>query len=200
MRILATAKHWSRLREQARRFSANTRGVAAIEFAMLMPVMVMVCFGTIQASTGYSVDRKVSITVRSLSDLISQNATITDTQVANAFATGKAMMSPYNDSALKSKISQIYVEPVTLLAKVKWSKANGTGAVAHTCNEVVSIPAALQVSGTYLIMSEVSYDFQPVVGHDIKLRVVPIFTMTDKMYTRPRQSLDVAYPSAPACA
>jgi Flp pilus assembly protein TadG len=199
MRIFATANWWP-LREQIRRFSTNTRGVAAIEFAMLMPVMVMVCFGTIQASTGYSVDRKVSITVRSLSDLISQNATITDTQVANAFATGKAMMSPYNDSALKSKISQVYIEPVTLLAKVKWSKAIGTGAVAHTCNEVVSIPTALQVSGTYLIMSEVSYDFQPVVGHDIKLKVVPTFTMTDKMYTRPRQSLNVAYPSAPACA
>jgi Flp pilus assembly protein TadG len=200
MRITVTSKGWSRLREQIQRFTVNKRGVAAIEFAMLFPLMVMVCFGTIQASTGYSVDRKVSITVRSLSDLISQNATITDTQIANAFATGKAMMSPYSDAGLKSKISQIYVEPVTLQAKVKWSKASGTGAVAHTCNEVVSIPSALQVSGTYLILSEISYDFQPVVGHDIRLKIVPTFTMTDKMYTRPRQSLNVSYPTAPACA
>jgi Flp pilus assembly protein TadG len=200
MAASAASKCWFGLRRQARRFSVNTRGVAAIEFAMLMPVMIMVCFGTIQVSTGYSVDRKVGVTVRSLSDLISQNATITDTQIANAFATGKAMMSPYNDAGLKAKISQIYIEPVTLQAKVKWSKASGTGAVARSCNEVVAIPAALQVSGTYLILSEISYDFQPVVGHDIKLKVVPVFTMTDKMYTRPRQSLNVAYPSAPACA
>src|SRR3954447_5998735 len=100
MMISTNPKCWSSLRRHVQRFSANARGVAAIEFAMLMPVMIMVCFGTIQASTGYSVDRKVSITVRTLSDLISQNATITDTQIANAFATGKAMMSPYNDAAL----------------------------------------------------------------------------------------------------
>jgi len=200
MKIAGISKHWLRLRELVQSLAVDTRGVAAIEFLMLMPLMLMICFGTIQVSTGVAVDRKVSLTVRTLSDLISQNATITDTQIANAFATGKAMMSPYNDAALKSKISQVYIDPTTLQAKVKWSKANGTGVAAYNCNDVVStIPDALKVSGTYLIMSEVSYDFQPVVGHDIRLKVVPIFTMTDKMYTRPRQSLNVAYASAPAC-
>jgi len=64
----------------------------------------------------------------------------------------------------------------------------------------VSIPAALQVAGSYLIMSEVSYDYQPVVGYDIKLKFVSgTYPLSDKMYTRPRQSASVAYPTAPAC-
>src|SRR4051812_32463503 len=200
MKIAGISKQWLRLREQVQSLAVDTRGVAAIEFLMLMPLMLMICFGTIQVSTGVAVDRKVSLTVRTLSDLISQNATITDTQIANAFATGKAMMSPYSDAPMKSTISQVYIEPVTLLAKVKWSKAAGTGAVLHTCNEVVTVPTALQVSGTYLIMSEITYDFTPVVGHDIKLKFVsPTFHLSDKMYTRPRQSLNVSYPTAPAC-
>jgi len=200
MKIAGILKYRLRLQQQVRRLAVDTRGVAAIEFLILVPLMLMICFGVVQASTGIAVDRKVSLTVRALSDLISQNATITDTQIANAFATGKAMMSPYSSGPLKSTISQVYIEPVTLLAKVKWSKAAGSGAVLHTCNEVVSVPTALQVSGSYLIMSEITYDFTPAVGHEIKLKfIAPTFHLTDKMYTRPRQSLSVSYPSAPAC-
>ena len=82
-----------RLRDQVRRLSADTGGIAAVEFAMLVPLMLMVFFGTIQISTAVAVDRKVSLTARTLSDLISQNASVTSTIVSNAFATGLAMLS-----------------------------------------------------------------------------------------------------------
>jgi Flp pilus assembly protein TadG len=191
---------WFRMHDQASRLAVDTRGVAAIEFLMLLPLMLMICFGTIQVSTGVAVDRKVSLTVRTLSDLISQAATITDTDIGNAFATGKAIMSPYPNGPLQSKISQVYIDPTTLIAKVKWGKASGTGVSPHTCNEVVTVPTALQVGGTYLIMSEITYNFTPVVGQDIHLGFIsPTFPLSDKMYTRPRQSVSVAYPTEPAC-
>jgi Flp pilus assembly protein TadG len=187
-----------RMRYQARRLSVDKRGIAAVEFAMLVPLMLMVFFGTIQISTAVAVDRKVSLTARTLSDLISQAASITDTDISNAFATGLAILSPYASAPLQAKISQVYIDPTTLVAKVKWSKASN--ATAHTCNEVVTVPTALQVAGTYLIMSEVTYNYQPVVGYDIKLKFVSsTYPLSDLMYTRPRQSVNVAYPTAPAC-
>jgi Flp pilus assembly protein TadG len=187
-----------RLHDQIRRLSADTSGLAAIEFVMIVPLMLAFCFGIIQVSTGVSVDRKISVTARTLSDLISQASTVTDTDVSNAFSVGKAMLSPYPTTPLKAKISQVYIDPTTLVAKVKWSKALNTG--AHTCNETVAVPPALQVPGTYLIMGEAWYDFTPVVGHDMSLKfVAPVFPLSDIMYTRPRQSLSVTYPTAPAC-
>jgi Flp pilus assembly protein TadG len=190
----------ARLHDQIRRLSADTRGVAAIEFLMIMPLMLMLCFGIIQVSSGLTVDRKVSQTARTLSDLISQSSSITDTDVANAFTTGLAMMSPYAAGPLQEKISQVYIDPVTTTAKVKWSRASGTGVAAHTCNEVVPVPSALLVPGTYLIFSEVWYDFVPAFGFDINLKfVAPTFHLSDQMFTRPRQSVSVAYPTAAVC-
>jgi Flp pilus assembly protein TadG len=187
-----------RLRHQVRRLSSDTRGIAAVEFALLVPLMLMVLFGTIQISTAVAVDRKVSLTARTLSDLISQAASITDTDISNAFATSLAILSPYATTPLQSKISQVYIDPTTLVAKVKWSKASN--ATAHTCNEVVTVPTALQVAGTYLIMSEVTYNYQPIVGYDITVKFVSSsYPLSDLMFTRPRQSASVAYPTAPAC-
>jgi Flp pilus assembly protein TadG len=186
------------LRDQTRRLSADTRGIAAIEFAMLVPLMLMIFFGTIQISTAVAVDRKVALTARTLSDLISQASSITDTDIANAFAMNTAIMSPYASAPMQSVISQVFIDPTTLVAKVKWSKASN--AAVHTCNQVVTVPTALQVPGTYLIMSEVTYNYKPVVGFDIKVAFVSTtFPLSDTMFTRPRQSPSVAYPTAPAC-
>jgi Flp pilus assembly protein TadG len=189
-----------RLRDQIRRLTADTRGVAAIEFVMLVPLMLMICFGTIQISTGVAVDRKVSLTARTLSDLVSQGSTVDDVALGNAFATGLAIMSPYPSTPLQSRISQVYINPTTLIAQVKWSVASGTGIAQYNCNTVVTVPTALQVSGTYLIMSEVTYNFTPVVGFDIHLGFKsPTFALSDKMYTRPRQSSSVAYAPQASC-
>lgn len=178
------------------RFRRDASGLAAVEFAIILPLMIVIFFGTIEVSTGVAVDRKVTMLTRTISDLISQTQTITDTDIANSFAMGAAMMTPYSSTPIKAKISQIYIDPTTHVAKVKWSKASND--TAHACNEVVSIPAGLAIDGTYLIMSEVSYNYTPVVGHQI-WRSAPTFTLSDRTFTRPRQSNSVSYPSAPSC-
>jgi len=61
-----------RLRYQVQRLSADTRGMVAVEFVLTLALMLRIFFGTIQISTAVAVDRKVSITARTLSDLISQ--------------------------------------------------------------------------------------------------------------------------------
>ena len=192
---------WSKLQllhDRIRRLPADTRGVAAIEFCMLVPLMLMIFFGTIQVSTGVAVDRKVSLTARTLSDLISQASSVTSTDFNNAFATSLAMLSPYSATPLQSKISQIYIDPTTLVGKVVWSQASNTS--AHAYKDVVSVPAALQVGGTYLILSEVSYNFQPIASFDSTAHYVSTtFPLSDKMFTRPRQSTCVTFSTWTTC-
>jgi Flp pilus assembly protein TadG len=186
------------LRERIRRLPADTRGVAAIEFAMLVPLMLMIFFGTIQVSTAVAVDRKVSLTARTLSDLISQASSVTDTDFSNAFATSLAILSPYASTPLQSKISEVYIDPTTLVGKVVWSKASN--ASPHAYKDVVTVPAALQVAGTYLILSEVTYNYQPVVGYDASTKYVStVFPLSDQMFTRPRQSTCVTYSTWTTC-
>ena len=128
--------------------------------------MLVLFFGVVEFSTGVAVDRKVTLVARTLSDLVSQNTSVTDTQFTNFFTAGTQVMSqyaqsPYSASTLHSTISELYVDPNTHTAKVQWSKGYAVRATGST----VTIPTALKVDSTYLIFSEVSYLYTPTVGY-----------------------------------
>ena len=63
---------WFRLRRSAAKLSKDCRGVAATEFVMIVPLMLVMFFGIVELSSGVAVDRKVTLVARTLSDLTSQ--------------------------------------------------------------------------------------------------------------------------------
>ena len=64
---------WLRMRRRALKLLGDKRGVAAVEFAVIVPVMLVLFFGMDEFSSGVAVDRKVTLMARTLSDLTSQN-------------------------------------------------------------------------------------------------------------------------------
>jgi len=178
-------------RQRIAEFRRDRSGIAATEFAVIVPLMLTLFFGVVEFSSGVAVDRKVTIVARTLADLVSQNTTITDTQFTNIFNAGTIVMSqyaapPYSASTLHSTISELYVDPNSHTAKVQWSKCYAVRATGST----VTIPAALKVDNTYLIFSEVSYLYTPTIGYVMSHSGV---NLTDVSYTRPRQSTCVLY-------
>jgi Flp pilus assembly protein TadG len=189
---------WFRLRRSAAELSKDCRGVAATEFVMIVPLMLTMFFGVVEFSSGVAVDRKVTLVARTLSDLTSQSTTVTDTDLSNFFAASVGILAPYSATPTQSTITELYVDPTTLKARVQWSKAstfNSSGSVvlgtsSHSPSDIVTIPAALAVGGTYLIWSEVSYKYVPAIGYVMAKAGV---TLSDLTYTRPRQSSCVMY-------
>jgi len=176
-----------RLRRHLAALRGNTSGLAAVEFAMIIPIMAIMLIGTNEFATGVAVDRKVTIMARTLSDLTSQNTSVNDTQLTNFFAASTAVMTPYDAAPVQSTISELYINPNTLKARVQWSK----GAAPHSAGDIIEIPEALKMGGTYLIYSEVSYKYVPSVAWFINK--VNGITLSDVTYTRPRQGLCVMY-------
>jgi Flp pilus assembly protein TadG len=175
------------MRRRAFELRGNNSGVAAIEFAMIIPIMAALFVGTYEFSAGVAVDRKVTLMARTLSDLTSQNTSVTDTQITNFFNASKAIMTPYPSTPVESTITELYINPSTLNARVQWSK----GAHAHSAGDIIEIPDALKIGGTYLIYSEVKYKYVPSVAWFINK--VNGITLSDICYTRPRQGLCVMY-------
>jgi Flp pilus assembly protein TadG len=170
-----------RLKRTARGFLCDKRGIAAVEFAFILPLMLVLFFGTVEFSQGVAVDRKVTIMARTLADLTSQNTSVTTTQLNNFFKASKAIMTPYDDSPLNSTVSELYVDPSSLAARVQWS----VGAAPRTVGSTVTIPSQLQIGGTYLIYSEITYQYVPTVGYVMAKSGI---NLHDVAYTRPRQS------------
>jgi Flp pilus assembly protein TadG len=177
---------WLRMRRSARDLPGDTRGVAAIEFAMIVPLMLVLFFGTVEFSSGVAVDRKVTLMARTLSDLTSQNISVTTTQLTNIFNASTGIMTPYPSSEVNARIVELYIDP-NLVVRQIWTATSGTTPPTGT----VTVPTALKIAGTYLIYSEVSYLYKPTVGYVMAKAGI---NLTDFTFTRPRQSLCVFNP------
>src|ERR1700748_3952480 len=65
-------KTWYRAQLAVTALANDGRGVAAIEFAMIVPIMLVLFFGTVIFSSGIAAERKVSLMARTLSGLTSR--------------------------------------------------------------------------------------------------------------------------------
>jgi Flp pilus assembly protein TadG len=177
-----------RASRSARDFVNDCGGLAAIEFAFILPLMLVLFFGTNEFSQGVAVDRKVTLMARTLADLTSQNTSVTTTQLNNFFAASTAVMTPYPPGPVQATLSELYVDPNTLQARVQWS----VGVAPRAVSSNVTIPTRLQIGGTYLIFAEVSYQYVPTIGYVMAPSGI---NLSDVAYTRPRQNLG----TSPAC-
>lgn len=190
---------WFHTRRAALKLIGDCNAAAATEFMLIVPIMLVMFFGMVEFSSGVAVDRKVTLIARTLSDLTSQSLSVADTDLTNFFTASNAIMTPYPPTPTVSTLSELYVDPATLRARVEWSRSatfNSAGVVVlgtgRAVSSTVSIPAQLAVAGSYLIFSEVSYLYTPAVGYVMGKAGV---TLSDVAYTRPRQSTCVIYPT-----
>jgi Flp pilus assembly protein TadG len=194
---------WRRARLAAFSLLGDRRGIAAVEFAMIVPIMLVLFFGTVEFSSAVAVDRKVTLIARTLSDVTSQSISVADADLSNFFNAGCAILYPYAgpppcttaNNPMTAVISELYVDPTTLKARVQWSKGYQGGAALAVDAIVTAVPSALLVGGTYLIYSQVSYTYKPVATYNFASNLS--LTLSDVAYTRPRQSACVYYSSTP---
>jgi hypothetical protein len=89
-------------------------------------------------------------------------------------------MSPYSRVPLTIVVTCIDIDKDGK-AKVKWSDTyQGT---ARGVGDSITLPSALAVPNTSLILSEVTYAYRPTIGRTI----TGTLTLSDKMYMSPRQ-------------
>jgi Flp pilus assembly protein TadG len=178
---------WLRARALAAALLKNTSGLAAVEFAMILPIMLVLFFGTVEMSNGVAVYRKVTLMAHTLSDLTSQSQEVQSaTDLPNFFAASTGVMTPYSAAPISQTITEIWVNP-SGQARVQWS--NGSAPLTPG-NTFPNLPANLAVPNSYVIFSQVSYLYKPAVGYVMSSAGV---TLSDFAYTRPRQSTCVLY-------
>ena len=181
---------WS---EKARRplikLAADDRGVSAVEFAMLLPVMITLYLGTVELSQGIAADRKVAMTARTAADLVSQVSAVNTGDMTNVMNASSTVMAPYSSANLKVTVTSVTID-ANSVAKVAWSCTyHGT---ARAVGSTISLPTALVVPSSTLIWSEVSYSYKPTVGY----LITGTLQLKDQIYMRPRLSDSVTGPSS----
>jgi Flp pilus assembly protein TadG len=178
-----------------RRFVVSARGVAAVEFALVSPMLLLLLLGTIDAGRAIAVYMKVRSATYTLNSITNQYLVIHDTDMQQILGATAVVLSPYPSAPVTVVISQLSVSSGGL-ATVSWSDTlNGT---ARSVGSTVTIPAALAApvppnnvvtcqrahptDPCYLILGEVNYTYTPMFGYFI---TGPIH-LADKLYMTPR--------------
>jgi Flp pilus assembly protein TadG len=168
------------LQHRLARFGTDRRGVSAVEFAMLLPLMVTLYLGSVEISQGVGIDRKVTLVSRTVADLASQVTSIASTDMTNILNASSSVIAPYDATRLRVTVSEVDID-AGAVAKIKWScTLNGTQRTVGST--VTTLPTALKIANTQLVWGEVSYAYTPTIGYVI----TGTLNLSDQIYMRPR--------------
>jgi Flp pilus assembly protein TadG len=174
-------------KQRLRGLAVDQRGASAVEFALVLPLMLTLYLGVVETSQGIAAQRKVTMTARAVADLASQTSSVTDGYKNNTMDAAVAVMAPFPDSKLKVTFSSITID-ANGNATVAWSETkNGT---ARAQGSTVTLSPALAVPNSSLIWSEVEYAYTPTIGYVMS----GTLTLKDSLYMRPRLSTCVTRP------
>jgi Flp pilus assembly protein TadG len=163
------------------RLADDERGVSAVEFAMLLPLMLALYLGAVEVSQGIGADRKVTLTARTIADLVSQVSSVNNADMTNSLNAAAAVMAPFPVGNLKVTVSSVTIDSQGK-ATIAWSDTlNGT---KRPVGSTVALPAALVVPDSSLIWSEVQYSYTPTIGYVVS----GTLQLKDHIYMRPRLS------------
>ena len=160
MRIGTFTRQLARIRWSARRLAYDKRGNAAIEFAMLAPLLTLTLLGTIEMSRAINMDREFNQATDMTGDLVareqflgtSQNDALTN---LNAMvASVQEVMQPYDTASLALGIFSVQASPTNANdTRVVWSYSYNGKSVPSKCQSY-TLPAGLVPAGASVIVVE----------------------------------------------
>lgn len=160
-------------------FRRSRSGLAALEFAIILPIMVLLYLGGFEVSEAFMINRKVTHATSVLGDLVAQADTISDQQMENILDAVSAVMNPYPPEELEVIVSGISIDSRGR-ARVAWSDARN--ASAYGVGSSYTLPNGINQENTFLIAAEVRYEYTPTFGHTL----TGSFDLHDEFYLRPR--------------
>jgi Flp pilus assembly protein TadG len=205
------------LARRVRQLWANADAVAATEFAIVVPFMLLLYIGGTELGNGMSINMKASASAHTVADLASQYTQLTAAKMQDILRASTSTIAPYpvtdglNHSLITVTVSEVSTDS-SGRATVQWSqKFDGTTVSAgRAVGQVMTLPATLAIAANNnmsFILGEVAYAYTPNLGYTISGTV----TLRDSYYLFPRCSTnntsnsstfpyyDVKYPATTLC-
>lgn len=193
-----------RLTNTCRRFVASTRGVAAVEFAMILPVLVVIFLGTFDGGRAIAIYMKVRSSTYALASITNQygdgsnnTSVIQSADMTTIMYAANKVLAPYPSAPATTTISEIKINSASS-ATIRWSCTGTTPtcpAPSRALNSAITLPANMATTacgGTYpcyLVFAEVTYAFTPMFGFFTAAGI----NFSDNLYTTPRSTSCILY-------
>ena len=155
----------------------DKRGVSAVEFALVAPLMIGLYLGCVEISDGVAADRKVTLIASTVANLVAQSTTLSASDMSNIFDASTAIMAPYSTTNIKITVSCLAMD-ANKNVTVKWSETRNGSKLSGTA----TVPSDLKLANSQLVYATVSYPYKPAIGYTI----TGTLTLAEQMYMMPR--------------
>lgn len=189
-KIMRNSLYAARRLRKVRQLARDTRGVSALEFALILPFMISMYIGAVEFSHALTVDRRVTSVASAAADLVAQSKQASSATVQDTFTAANSIMMPYSTTPITIVLTSVEADQNNDTT-VSWSC--GLNAAAHADDAAFTLPAGLTQPFTSIIVAEVTYNYTPPIGEFISGSI----SLTETFYLRPRRSLTVEWDGAP---
>lgn len=175
----------------------DERGVAAIEFALVAPILFILYFMTMEVSQAIETNKKIGRISSMVGDLVAQQNPISREDVDGILDIGSAIIQPYGRSRPTIIVEHIRIEdkPNPAKAFIVWSrKLEGSAKTAGFSKDTETmVPEELMERGRHLVRVTTRLNYRPVIAWTAEqktaLGLASAFdniAMSELSYLRPR--------------
>ena len=162
---------FNELRKFPFKFMKSTGGTALVEFALILPILLMLVLGAFEMTRYIIIQQKISKTVSTMGDLVARSPSLASADITNMYAAVPHLMEPYSIGA-KQVVILTNVSNNGSATKVNWQRKGGGTYVANSKIGAVGATAKLPAGFTLAvnedtIISEIYYSYQPIVAPNI---------------------------------
>ena len=142
----------------ARNLMRDERGTAVVDFAFVLPILLLLLIGVIEVTNLLSVDRKVVAAAQTTADLVSQRREVDDAQLNDYLRAAELIFEPYPASAVKVGIVSIRFNADSGAPEVDWTKSKNGGSVPNA----LAVAQGLGGPGEGVVVVRASYAYTPL--------------------------------------
>lgn len=167
----------------------NIEGVAAVEFALILPLLALLYLGGIELSLLMQADRRVTTVTATIGDLASRHTTLNNNDVSDIFDAARIIISPLDPALAQMRLSSLVADNNGQVT-VEWSDGCNTTPRADG-SSVGDLPQGIVPAGGSIILAEVMYEYDSLVNFltdGENGRAISDVTLNDRFYLRPRRT------------
>ena len=193
-------EHISGIAQKLRAFGRHKDGAAAVEFALVVPIMLTLYFGTMEFSQAIEVNKKAGRASSLVADLVAQQAVISQSEIIAIAKIAAATLQPYNrDEPIVEVVGIQITDTATPKALVAWSQrvTGGSGSSFLAVGTEISIPGELKIRNSFLVRGGLTVDYFPITTYttNTSTKGRKGIAMGENYYLRPRTSPTITCPS-----
>ncbi len=151
-----------KLRARIRRFVKSKKGLAALEFAIIAPMMIFLLFGSVDLIDVLGANKRSQNVAASLADVVARDNAVSLDEINGLWSALDVLMFPDSAADMQVRVSSIRIESASV-ARVVWSRGHG-GMSARNSGDTVDLPDQMMRPGTSVILAETAYPYHVPLG------------------------------------